>query len=468
MKVVFANPPHIKNLHSSADNSFAITRGWLDKIRQPHHWPKIKGIMRIYNFLNKFLPLYDGTRYGVRAGSRWPWSSDRPLNSPHFPFFMAYAASYLQSKWGGGIEVKLLDAIVSEQYDYQEFLNEIQQENADLVFIECSTPTIAIDTWFASQIANFTLVALCGPHLNDKTIEEIRQQYPKINFFLKGEYIISSLECAIQAKEGSKEGIYESQVVKDLDDIPFPFRDYKNSSKYYDPSMPTPKPQLQIYASKGCPFKCTFCSWPQNMYFGNVAQRSPEKIRDEINEAIKKHNYKSIFFDDDTFNIGEERISKLCDYLKEIGLPWTMMGRLDCSPIWLYDKMVESGCVGMRFGIETFNQEVLKKVRKGIERKDFRYTLEHICTKYPNLMIHLTMMKDMPGQTEEMHQLDLQILKNLGFSTDYRHPRNFQLSRCVPFPGTQMYEEIKQKKNNIDQYDKYDGSQHTIMKEIQE
>ena len=119
------------------------------------------------------------------------------------------------------------------------------------------------------------------------------------------------------------EGIYESEIVEDLDSIPFPYRNYCGADKCFEVTMPTPKPQLQIYASKGCPFKCKFCMWPQTMYKGNVAKRSPKKVAQEIKENVEKYGYKSVFFDDDTFNIGTERISELCDYLKEIGLEKT-------------------------------------------------------------------------------------------------------------------------------------------------
>ncbi|TLE02297.1 B12-binding domain-containing radical SAM protein [Helicobacter japonicus] len=466
MKVIFVNAPHIKNPNANAVNNFTVTTSLLDKLRTPHTYKNMLGGGRMYNYLTRLFPrFYNGTRYGVRAGSRWPWSMERPHGGPPYPFFLGYAASYLQSF---GYEVNLLDAIAEETYDYQAFLQEVKQENADIVVIECSTPTIDIDTWFAAQVSRFSAVALSGPHLNDQTIKEIQDTYPQISYYLKGEYILSTLKMVRDFESNIKSGIYESEVVKDLDSIPFPFRDYKSATKYYDPTMPTPRPQLQIYASKGCPFKCTFCSWPQNMYFGNVAQRSPEKIAEEIKQSVQTYGYKSIFFDDDTFNIGEERISKLCDYLAEIGLPWTMMGRLDCSSRELYDKMVASGCVGMRFGIETFNQDVLKNIQKGIERKDFRYTLEYLSTKYPQLMIHLTMMRDMPGQTEEMHNIDMQILSHMGYTPNGKM-RNYQLSKCVPFPGTQMYKDFMQKNNTdtMNQYAKYDGGTDTIVKELQ-
>jgi radical SAM superfamily enzyme YgiQ (UPF0313 family) len=452
MKVIFVNPPNIRTKDSTPENDFRI-----DKFIFKPEFSKIKGSGKLFYFLNKIIGIGKGVRYGVRAGSRWPWTMDRPHGGPPYPFFMGYAASYIQSS---GFEVNILDAVAEEEYDYEKFLEIVRNEHADIVVVECSTPTIDIDVWFANKVAEYSAVALAGPHLNEVTVKEIQEQNPQIKYYLLGEYILSSLKMA----QTLREGIYSSEVLKDVDSIPFPFRDYKSAINYYDPTMPTPRPQLQIYGSKGCPFKCTFCSWPQTMYFGNVSLREPKNIALEIQEAVAKYNFKSVFFDDDTFNMGTKRISELCDYLKEIGLPWTMMGRLDISPDWLYDKMVDSGCVGMRFGIETFNLEVLKNVEKGIERKDFKATLEHIVAKHPKLMIHVTMMKDMPGQTIEDHENDMQIMKNMGFST-HNMFRSYQLSQCVPFPGTKLYEQMKASlgEEKMKEYKAYDGGQKTIM-----
>jgi len=455
MKILFVNAPVIRSNSSMPENNFKID-GFIFK----PIYRKIPGAGRIFNILNKKIGFGKGIRYGVRAGSRWPFTMDKPMNYAPYPFFMGYAAAYLKAN---GVEVNIIDAVAEEQYNYQAFLEEVKNEKADIVVVECSTPTIDIDLWVAKKIAEFSEVALAGPHLAIKA-DEAQKENLHIKYFLKGEYILNSLKM-IQSR---KSGIYESEVVKDLDKMPFPFRDYKSATKYYDPSMPTEKPQLQIYSSKGCPFKCTFCAWPQTMYQGNVSLRKPEKVAEEIKEAVKRQGYKSIFFDDDTFNLVTWRISTLCDYLKGIDLPWTMMGRLDCSPDWLYDKMIDSGCVGMRFGIETFNLEVLARIKKGIERTDFRKTLKYISKKYPKLMIHLTMMKDLPGQTDEIYQEDMNILQEFGFGGRGNIYRNYQLSKCVPFPGTGMYKELVDKigENALKDYKTYDGGQETIMKSL--
>ena len=454
MKVLFVNAPVIRSKSSLSDNDFKI-----DEFVFRPSYRKIPGAWRLFSLFQKYFGLGKSVRYGVRAGSRWPWTMDKPHGGPPFPFFLAYAAAYVKSK---GHDVNIIDAVVNEQYNYEKFISDVKAENADIVVLECSTPTIDIDIWLAKKISIFTDVALTGPHL-DSSADEINKANPEIKYLLRGEYTYSIMTVI----ESLKSGIYESKFVTDLDSIPFPYRDYSGANKYYDPTMPTPRPQLQIYAGKGCPFKCTFCQWPQVMYGRNVTLRSPQLIIQEIKEGIELHDYKSIFFDDDTFNMGNARISGLCDELKKIGLPWTMMGRLDTSPEWLYDKMVESGCVGMRFGIETFNLEVLKNVKKGIERKDFKKILEHITNKHPQLMIHLTMMKDMPGQTDEIHNEDMNILKSLGYSTSNIY-RSFQLSRCAPFPGTEMYKDLTKKHgdNVLHEYKLYDGGQDTVMKDL--
>lgn len=450
MKILFANPPVIRSERSSPGNDFRID-GFVFKPA----YGKVPGLFR----MARRFGWGKGVRYGVRAGSRWPWTLPTPVGSPHYPLIMGYAAAWLRAN---GYEVNLLDAVVDEEYSYRNFLRKVRQEHADVVVLECSTPTIDIDLWVAGKVAAFARVALAGPHLATYA-EGIRSAHPEVSFLLKGEYIRSSLEMA----RSLAPGIYEPDVVDDLDALPFPFRDYPGASRYYDPTMPTPRPQLQVYASKGCPFRCTFCMWPQTMYHGKVSYRRPDRVAAEIRECIDRHGYRSIFFDDDTFNIGNERIGALCDELKAIVLPWTMMGRLDCSPPWLYDKMVDSGCVGMRFGIETFDLQVLRNVRKGLVSEKVLETLAHITTRHPQLMIHVTMMKDMPGQTEEIHRDDLQILRDLGYSVG-NMCRSYQVAACVPFPGTELYRSLEKEvgQEELDEFALYDGGQDTVMKKI--
>lgn len=452
MKVVFTQAPFVEV--NGEFKSFKLNL-FLQKLFRTIRYFSGKQIQCLNDLQN--------LRKGVRAGSRWPFSfrADDICDYYPFPFIMSYAAALLKSR---GYDVDIIDSIVNQECSYEHYVKDVKKAKADIVVLECAEITIDIDIKMAEKISRFTEVALAGPHINREIAEDIHKKAPFIKYILMGEYIKSSLKMA----ETREPGIYESDIVTDFDSLPFAFRDYKNADKYMDASAgAVTKPQLQMYAFKGCPFKCKFCLWPQLMYKGTVAQRSPKLIAAEIRENLKKHPYKNIFFDDDTFNVGTERISELCDYLKEIGLPWTMMGRLDCSPLWLYDKMVESGCNGMRFGIETFNIDCLKRINKGLEKIDFVETLKYLSNKYPDLYIHVTMMKDMPGQTEEIHREDLRILSELGFSP-YSTKRSYQLSRCVPYKGTALYKELEAilGKEYLEKNLTVDGMQDTIMTKL--
>jgi radical SAM superfamily enzyme YgiQ (UPF0313 family) len=75
------------------------------------------------------------------------------------------------------------------------------------------------------------------------------------------------------------------------------------------------------------------------------------------------------------------------------------------------------------------------------------------------------MMSDMPGQTAEDTEMDMKIIKKMGFSID-NILRSYQLSKCAPFPGTKLYEQMKTRLDEatLKTYTAYDGGQDTIMK----
>ena len=125
------------------------------------------------------------------------------------------------------------------------------------------------------------------------------------------------------------------------------------------------------------------------------------------------NNLRSLLFDDDTWNLGHNRISKICDGLKNFNMPWTMMGRIDTSKPELYDKMVDSGCVGMRFGIETFNQELSDNVKKHMNTKTAYDNLQYLVTRFSNMEFHFTTMKNFPGEKPGSWEKDQEILKDL-------------------------------------------------------
>lgn len=371
--------------------------------------------------------------YGCRAGSRWPWSSPNgPTEYACFPFFMAYACATLQEH---GVEAHLYDTLVRQEFDYGPYIDRVREMAPQIVVIETSTPTIDIDLSLARRFAYFSEVALSGPHATIFADDLIK--FPYVRYVLKGEYELSSLAMW----KTRAPGIYDHIAFDDVDKSPYPYRDPEVINGYWEPTMQTPRPQLQVYASRGCPFKCTYCMWPKVMYNRQFRARKPKAVADEIRYCISSFGSKSILFDDDTFNIGTERISALCDELSSIGLPWSMMGRLDTSPEWLFDKMVDSGCTGMRFGVETFSEKIQKNIKKDLDTDKAISMLRYLKQKHPNMPIHITTMHNLPGENSEDRKYNWSVIKELGFD-DLNQIHNHQLSTCIPFPGTELYEQL--------------------------
>ena len=245
MKILYVNPPFVKK-----DNKFVDANYKLDYFIDQKLTVLRKYLGKGFSKGLSLIGLRRNTdtkrvRYGVRAGGRWPFTMIHPWYKP-YPFIMAYSASYLKSF---GHEVDIIDCVATEQFSYKKFLKQVKKSNPDIVVFEGAAITEEIDTKLAKEISEYAKIAFAGPYFTDEIVTQWQEKYPFVSFYLKGEYILNAKEMVDTLKEGA----YESEVVKDLDSIPFPYRDFDGIKNYYDPSMPTSKPQLCIYASKAMP-----------------------------------------------------------------------------------------------------------------------------------------------------------------------------------------------------------------------
>jgi radical SAM superfamily enzyme YgiQ (UPF0313 family) len=140
-----------------------------------------------------------------------------------------------------------------------------------------------------------------------------------------------------------------------------------------------------------------------------------------------------------------------------------MMGRIDTSSLDVYDLMVDSGCVGMRFGIETFNQRLLDNTKKNLDAKKSYSNIRYLLTRFSNLEFHFTTMKNLPGETSEDWTNDLALLEGLKeLGENSGNVVHWQNSDCIAFPGTELWEEMVAlgKGAELKDFDLYDGSPH--------
>ncbi len=272
-----------------------------------------------------------------------------------------------------------------------------------------------------------------------------------VDFVIKGEGEQTLLELVLAMQEGRQEfgGINGLGWKKDggivlngdrdfldIEELPFPY-DGKGKAillEYIRRSGDTLE-NIGYESSRGCPHKCGFC---YNVYFHkNVCRvKSTEKIREELLK-LKALGVNKMTFYDDTFLAGRKSaMLEILELLKELEFKWIANVRINTFDAELINKFKESGCVYIFFGVESPDDEVLKYIHKGQNRKMIDKGIE-VASKgdIPTLY---SLLIGLPGETEE------QMNRTLDFADEIRrrHPgAEVPIQPYVPLPGTKLYED---------------------------
>lgn len=358
----------------------------------------------------------DGTLMkGVRAGSRWP--AQYPARSKAdaipwveghycpFPFFLAYAASYTAKNTGADVGIR--DSIALHE-SYGAFYRYLAAEMPDLVFIESGTPCWDHDAKVITRMHEqfpTIRIAVCGPiaHPAAGKLAEILS-LPGVVAAIAGEYEKGSARVA----NGQTGAIpYEALTKDEMNAAPFPMFDPATAWRYRDDCPLSPiMPHAQVWSSRGCLYRCNFCSWPATMTNDSpdgegrrtVRHYTAEYMEAFLTEIVAKHRFKSIYFDDDTFNLGTRHVENMCGVMRKLRLPWSAMCRADGIPQETWKLMRDSGCYGVKIGFESGNQHIVNDVvGKHLDLKEARQTVIHL--RSLGITVHGTFTFGHPGET---------------------------------------------------------------------
>ncbi len=420
-----------------------------------------------------------GERYFFGAGCRFPWSLRKEKESfprfAMFPFFLGYTAAILERD---GFNVKAIDG-VPLNLPYSEFVKRAEEVKPDLILFEPATPAINRISEIAKDLAKRTgaKIAFAGSHVTTFS-KDVLAEHPHVDFVMIGEYETSVLGLARRIRDGqSLDGLlgiaYRGADGKmcggqrapeiDVDILPKParhmFPSYFNNdlSKYHD-GFCQHRPAIQLHSSRGCPFRCNFCLWIQVMY-NNGKHRgfAPERIVDEMIEARDKYGAKEIYFDDDDFTVRKEHVFALCDEIerRKVGLPWSVMGDAMATEIETLERMAKAGCIGMKFGLESADPAVLKRIGKPIKLD----RVEKVATTAQRLGIktHMTVMFGLSGETHESIEKTFEFACKLDVDS-------VQFSVATPYPGTRYYYELKEAgRLKFEKWEDFDGANNAVF-----
>jgi len=160
----------------------------------------------------------------------------------------------------------------------------------------------------------------------------------------------------------------QCQPVANLDDLPLPARDCLIYPESFDF-----KSFGSMIISRGCPFRCSFCS-SRNFWDKKVRFRSPENIVKEIAALKKQYGTKHIMFWDDSFTINKTIIMKYLTAITDANLHinWKTATRADLVDEELLGAMKKSGCVKLEIGVESGSDRIKKIINKDVTNDQIR------------------------------------------------------------------------------------------------
>jgi len=181
----------------------------------------------------------------------------------------------------------------------------------------------------------------------------------------------------------------------------FPFHRYR---------LPTARrfPFTVVITSLGCPFHCAFCTAGAFGY----RQRRLDNVLEEL-LYLKRLGLKEILFQDPTFTVSTRRVVSLCQQMMEAGLDftWSCNAELKSLNEEKIKWMKAAGCHTVSVGIESGDEEILKKYSKPISAAEVREKIELI-KKY-GLRVLGYFIIGLPGETRESIERTIRLAKSL-------------------------------------------------------
>lgn len=268
-----------------------------------------------------------------------------------------------------GFTVKFLDAMV-EELSLDQVKEIIKKSMPKIIGITSMTQNIKgavqLAVFLKENFKDTFKIALGGPHISADP--ELINRFPCFDFCVTGEADTTFpdlVEKFIHKNEDVR-GIYQGLTPMDLDALPFPRRDMVKYQTYKKRGYWA----NAIFASRGCPHHCNFCSIPA--MDKRFRMRSPRLIVEEIKEAFEITGLKYVVFADDALTIKKDFVYNLCEeFLKlPFQLKWEAQSRINYVDRSMLRTMRKAGCYKLLFGIESGSERIRNQIiQKGITDK---------------------------------------------------------------------------------------------------
>lgn len=295
-----------------------------------------------------------------------------------------------------------------------------------------------------------------GPHPT-LVPDQILRNYNFIDFIVRneGEYTTLNLINALEKNADfskilgisyrkNNEVIHNppAPIIEDLDELPFPEWKFFDLKKYVSqPEYPKEYknyPYGSIISSRGCPFRCTFCS-SGNFWGYKIRFRSAKSVLEEM-KMLYNLGIRFIVFNDDNFTSNKKRAIEICKLIIKEGLHekmgWQCRAEVNIIDDELLTWMKKANCNMIEFGVEDCTEEGIKWFKKSHTKAQTKAAFD-LCKKY-GIKTKSYFIIGGDHETKENIQMKKKYIEEL-------NPDVTTASILLAYPKTEVYEIGKKK-----------------------
>ncbi|HMF30583.1 MAG TPA: radical SAM protein, partial [Candidatus Lokiarchaeia archaeon] len=331
----------------------------------------------------------------------------------------------------------------------------------DLVAISSMTASFPNAIKLAKIAKKYGAYVVVGGY-HPSALPEQMFDVPEIDAVVRGEGEMTFQEFVLQGPSENVQGLSfrgedgvvyhnpDREKIVDLDTLPFPDRALR-------PSNPIFLKHEVIVTSRGCNGACTFCA--NGSVHGRWRGRSPESVIEELKQIYARNPNLTVHIWDANFMQDGERVRKIIELVKSNDIHFKYFCEMRVDHITRYPDLIkglaEIGMEWIAIGIESPNQERLKRLKKGITTTAVEKAVRILQENHIKIVGYL-MIGDPEETAEQMKEYPV-YAHQLGINKTL-------IAIQTPHPGSQFFADMEAQ-GGITSYDweKYDIG-HSVAK----
>ncbi len=219
----------------------------------------------------------------------------------------------------------------------------------------------------------------------------------------------------------------DRMMIQDLDTIPpFPYHLFKKDLDRY--------PNFSgIFGSRGCPYKCTFCS-SRSISGRKYRYHSVGRVIEEMKTLVRTYGQTSIFLMDDNIAVNKKHFKELCDSIIRAGLHKEAFfhGSLrgDNATDDVLDMAWQANFRILYYGLETGNEALMKIIDKGETVAEVADAIRRAASR--GFAVGTTIIFGLPTEKRKDRYETMKFVKSLPLSS-------VRFNTLTPYPGTPVF-----------------------------